>query len=255
MQFKNIICFTSLLLSQVLAAPVEKRSNPDDDIEYSTVRYPVYHLLDDEAGTDIAVLHRRDIDPNNLPPGAAYSTVTTTVDGQFGTYLEVVYTSTIRPATTYVVTQTFYSTITLGNGQVTTISSVSDSTTTESAVYATDPPASQVTTSAAPSSSASAPSVSTSTSLTSSPSTTSDSVTSQITSSPSVVTASDSLSVSFASTSESSLSYTPYYTETDDGTCIVYYAEDDETESYSDDTPYTTQTLTSVVATITITQS
>ncbi|ANZ73733.1 BA75_00192T0 [Komagataella pastoris] len=55
---------------------------------------------------------------------------------------------------------------------------------------------------------------------------------------------------SFTSSTEG----TPYFTATDDGTCYIYYAEDDETATYSDDAPYTTSTVYQVVATVTLTR-
>ncbi|QOU21833.1 hypothetical protein BRETT_001997 [Brettanomyces bruxellensis] len=275
MKFSNIILLGSALLAEVFAAPVEPNGYEEDKLD------GMYYRNDEGKAVRLG---RRDIDTADMPAGAWYKTVTTSVDGKYGTYLEVVYTSTIRPATTY----------TLQNGEITTVSSVAKSTTTQSAVIATDPaeasseatatssensspeetesydysstgsdfgssiPASTV----AENSTSSAFSTSSTQSTQSTQSTTSSSASSTITSSPvsssgvQKVTASVSYSFPSSSDSEDSVSYTPYYTETaGNGVCIVYYAEDDETESYDDDTPYTTMTLTSVVATVTLTRS
>ena len=285
MKFSNIILLGSALLAEVFAAPVEPNGYEEDKLD------GMYYRNDEGKAVRLG---RRDIDTADMPAGAWYKTVTTSVDGKYGTYLEVVYTSTIRPATTYVVTETYYSTKTQQNGEITTVSSVAKSTTTQSAVIATDPaeasseatatssensspeetesydysstgsdfgssiPASTV----AENSTSSAFSTSSTQSTQSTQSTTSSSASSTITSSPvsssgvQKVTASVSYSFPSSSDSEDSVSYTPYYTETaGNGVCIVYYAEDDETESYDDDTPYTTMTLTSVVATVTLTRS
>ncbi len=271
MKFSNLLLFGSALLTEVFAAPVEQNDYNDGEVD------GIYYR--DDYGKAIR-LRKRDVDTANLLANAWYQTVTTTVDGKYGTYLEVVYTSTIRPASTFVVTKTYYSTSTLQNGAVTTVSSVAKSTTTQSAILATNPSEANAAATATSTEDSGAYETedynSTGSDLESSipvsttaeattnytPSTSSGSTLSTITSSPvsnsnvQKVTASVSYSFPSSSGSQGSLSYTPYYTETaGDGVCIVYYAEDDETESYDDDAPYTTLTLTSVVATVTLTQS
>ncbi|CDK26985.1 unnamed protein product [Kuraishia capsulata CBS 1993] len=50
-------------------------------------------------------------------------------------------------------------------------------------------------------------------------------------------------------------SFTAYSTSTSEGVCYVLYEDDDSTGTYSDIEPYTTITLTSIVATVTLTES
>ncbi|QPG76820.1 hypothetical protein FOA43_004214 [Brettanomyces nanus] len=256
MQLQKLLLLGSLLSSS-FAAPVEERkrfSSVEEEDSSSSSVFPVFHLLNDESGKETGFLRRRDLDTANLPDGAEHKTVTTSVNGQYGTYLEVVYTSTIRPASTYVVTTTIYSTKTLQDGQVTTITSVAGSTTTQSAIYATEAAQDTEDDSTTPSATSSLAQETGDDSATETNNAATTVTAESSSSSSSVSHASTSLSVSFASNTDSA-SYTAYYTETvDDGTCIVYYAEDDETASYSDEDPYTTVTLTSVVATVTMTQ-
>lgn len=177
----------------------------------------------------VVPLAKRD---TSLPAGAAYSTVTTEVNGVYGTYLEVVYTSTLKPASTYVVTTTIVDTTTLANGDITTVSSVVASTTTKSAVYATG-----------------SDDTTTTTSTTST--TTSSTITSAAQSTTTTAAATSSTGDGLVQETDM-VSWSAYATEVADGTCYVYYAEDDDTSSYTDDAPYTTLTVTSVVATVTL---
>lgn len=261
-------------ITGAICAPVKKHELAED----------VYLGADGE----LSLIKRGDV-----PAGAEYKTVTTEVNGKFGTYLQVVYTSTIRPARTYTFTKTFYSTLTYDDGSVTTIESVSHSTSTQAPVYATVPVDSNGSSSSNDNeqddssddsetqtqTQADSPSASSSTiqqtaapgSSTSSSSSTTG-TTSTTESQSSVVKVTASVSYSFPTTTSTSssstitniddgsmdptASYTPYYTDTiDNGVCIVYYAEDDETESYDDTEPYTTITITSVVATVTLTKN
>lgn len=149
-----------------------------------------------------------------VPPDG-YQTVTTEIDGVLGTYLQQVVTS--YSSRTTVSTSFLTSELPIESTSPTLIS---ESTTSESNVLFTTTATPTTPTSITPS---------TTVSITMTPSTSS--------------TTSSSFSSNFTP------SYFPYTTQAVEGTCYVMYAED----TVVDDTPYTTITLTRVVATVTVT--
>ncbi|KAH3667411.1 hypothetical protein OGAPHI_003060 [Ogataea philodendri] len=188
-------------------------------------------------------------------------TVTITSDGKAYTYLENVYTSTDSPDQTI-------------TGQVTYTTSyeVAVSQTDEASPSSQTSETSETTETSSSSSSSSSSSTSQTVqnakatitgdlvmtsnveSLSSSTSTTGSSSTTSASSSSSSTTSSSSSSSTPSVTSftpSAFASYTPYATETADGTCFVYY-EDQASGDDSSDTPTTTQTLTVTVATVTL---
>lgn len=160
-----------------------------------------------------------------------YKTVTTEVDGVLGTYLQQVVTVT-----------THNDLPTSSTTQNKAISSPTTTTTSTTSTSSTSSSSSTEITSPTPTST---PTTITSTSSTSS--STSSSTTSSSTSTSTSITTTSSTS----SSTTSEAPYTAYETDKVGGTCFIYYAQDDLTATYSDDTT-TTMTVTSVIATVTL---
>ncbi|KAG7837548.1 hypothetical protein KL942_004436 [Ogataea angusta] len=209
-------------------------------------------------------------------PGTLESTITTTIDGKAVTMLQKVYTSTDQPAQTSVVMTTLKTSyeIPISATETSDTSVTSSSTSSSSSTSTSTSKSSSSSTSSTTSSSSSTATTSsaesdddssastadlvlsanvekTSSSTTSSSATTTPSSSSPVSVASSTVSVSSSTVTPSVTTmpSASFTSFTPYATETTDGTCYVFYENGDAYDSFS---PTTTQTLTVTVATVTL---
>ncbi|KAG7878259.1 hypothetical protein KL935_004213 [Ogataea polymorpha] len=192
-------------------------------------------------------------------PGTLESTITTTIDGKAVTMLEKVYTSTDRPAQTSVVMTTLKTSY-----EVPISATETSDTSTVSSTFSTTSSTGSSTGSSAASDNDSSASTEDLVLSANVEKTTSSSATSSSSSSSTTPSSSSPISVASSTVSVSSdtatpsvttmpsasfTSFTPYATETTDGTCYVFYENGDAYDSFS---PTTTQTLTVTVATVTL---